>query len=247
MVYPVHMKKVRYLTILLLFGFVANGQSLIIMNKDLVQQGVIGQDVRTVLKIKNISDKPVYFNVTEINKELGSSQKSFICINNDCTEKNIAEGDQKDGSNYIKIMPDEINESVVLVLEAGLVQSLNSITYQVTNAKDATDFSQLEIQYEIFEPPSEGKLYTSLNVDLDDVYPNPVTEVAYFDYLIKNDSKEAKIIIHNVLGSVAGEYKLNPFEQQLKISVEDFNPGVYFYSLYIDNEGVATKKLVVRK
>jgi hypothetical protein len=241
------MKKVRYLAILTLFGFVANGQSLVVMNDDLVQQGIIGRDIRTTLIIKNISDKPVYFDVSEINKELGSSQKSFICINNDCSDSNIASSAKKDESDYIKIMPGEINESVVLVLEAGLVQSLNTITYQVSNTRDSSDYLQLEIQYEIMEPPNEGKLYSSLNVDLNDVYPNPVTEVAYFDYIIKNDSKEAKIIIHNVLGSVAGEYKLNPFEQQLKISVEDFNPGVYFYSLYIDNEGVATKKLVVRK
>lgn len=247
MVYPFQMKKVRLLTILLLWVFVANGQSLEIMNDDLLLQGVIGQDIRTVLKIKNVSDKPVYFNVSETNKKLGSSQNSYLCVNNDCPDRNIVGNDKKDKTNIIKIMPGETNETVMLVLEAGLVQSLSSITYQVTNAQDESDFSQMEIQYEIFEPPNEGKLYSSLNVDLNDVYPNPVTEVAYFDYIIKNDSKEAKIIIHNVLGSVAGEYKLNPFEQQLKVSVEDFNPGVYFYSLYIDNEGVATKKLVVRK
>ncbi|MEN8249762.1 MAG: T9SS type A sorting domain-containing protein [Bacteroidota bacterium] len=241
------MKKVKYLTILLLFGFVANGQSLKVINTDLVQQGIIGQDIRTVLKIKNVSDQPVFFNISEVNKEIGSSQKSFICINNDCSDKNIANKREKAGSKKIKILPGEVNESVVLVLEAGLVQNLSSVTYQVSNASNPSDYTQIEIQYDVLERPREGLLYSSLNVDLNDVYPNPATEVAYFDYIIKNDSKEAKIIIHNVLGSIAGEYKLNPFEQQLKISVEDFNPGVYFYSLYIDNEGVATKKLVVRK
>ena len=146
-----------------------------------------------------------------------------------------------------KIMPGQTSESIVAVLESGLVASISSVTYRLTNVKHPNDFIDFEIQYDVTERPSEGLLYSSTNVDLTDVYPNPVTEFAIFDYQIKDDSKEAKIIIHNVLGSIAGEYKLNPFEQQLKVSVEDFNPGVYFYSLYIDNEGVATKKLVVRK
>lgn len=240
------MYKVRFLAILMFFSFVASGQSLKVVDTDLLQKGVIGQDIRTVLKIKNISDQPVYFNVSELNKALGSSQKSFICINNDCSSKNIANNNSNDISDVIKILPGEINESVVLVLEAGLVQNQSTITYRIANTKDDSDFTQLEIQYDVLERKKDGKLYLSLNVDLDDVYPNPVTDFAYFDYVIKNDSKEAKIIIHNVLGSIAGEYKLNPFEQQLKVPVEDFNPGVYFYSLYIDNEGVATKKLVVR-
>ena len=246
-VHPMQLKKIVYIALLTLFGFAASAQSLEIVNTDANQKGVIGQDLRTVIKIKNISNKPVYFSISEVKKVIGSSQKSFLCINNDCDNGNIA--DRKGNiSKYVrKLMPGETDESIVAVLESGLVQGISTISYQVFNIKQPADYAQIEIQYEINELSDEGLLYSSKTVDLSDVYPNPVTDMAVFDYRIKNDSKEAKIIIHNVLGSVAGEYKLNPFEQKLKVSVESFNPGVYFYSLYIDNEGVATKKLVVRK
>jgi Secretion system C-terminal sorting domain len=241
------LKTIVYIALLTLIGFAASAQSLEIVNTDANQKGVIGQDLRTVIKIKNISNKPVYFSISEVKKVIGSSQKSFLCINNDCDNGNIAER-KGNLSKYVrKLMPGETDESIVAVLESGLVQGISTISYQVFNIKQPADFAQIEIQYEINELVDEGLLYSSKTVDLSDVYPNPVTEMAIFDYRIKNDLKEAKIIIHNVLGSVAGEYKLNPFEQQLKVSVESFNPGVYFYSLYIDNEGVATKKLVVRK
>ena len=246
-VHPMQLKKIVYIALLTLFGFAASAQSLEIVNTDANQKGVIGQDLRTVIKIKNISNKPVYFSISEVKKVIGSSQKSFLCINNDCDNGNIA--DRKGNiSKYVrKLMPGETDESIVAVLESGLVQGISTISYQVFNIKQPADYVQIEMQYEISELSDEGLLYSSRTVDLSNVYPNPVTETAVFDYRIKNDSKEAKIIIHNVLGSVAGEYKLNPFEQQLKVSVESYNPGVYFYSLYIDNEGVATKKLVVRK
>ena len=246
-VHPMEMKKISYIALFTLFGFAASAQSLEIVNTDFDQHGIIGQDLRTVIKIKNISDKPVYFSISEVKKIIGSSQKSFICINNDCDDGNIANRSGNIASYVRKLMPGETDESIVAVLESGLVQGISTISYRVFNVKRTEDYAQIELHYEIKELSDESLLYSSKTVDLSDVYPNPVTEVAIFDYKLKNDSKEAKIIIHNVLGSVAGEYKLNPFEQQLKVSVENYNPGVYFYSLYIDNEGVATKKLVVRK
>jgi hypothetical protein len=228
-------------------SFGASAQSLKIVDTDASQRGIIGGDIRTTFKIKNITNKPIYFSVSEVKKQIGSSQKSFLCIDNDCDKSNIVSRTENIPDMIHKIMPGQTSESIVAVLESGLVASISSVTYRFTNVKHPNDFIDFEFQYDIEERLNEGLLYSSTNVDLTDVYPNPVTEFAVFDYRIKNDSKEAKIIIHNVLGSIAGEYKLNPFEQQLKVSVEDFNPGVYFYSLYIDNEGVATKKLVVRK
>ncbi len=241
------LEKIVYIALFTLFGFAAGAQSLEIVNTDANQHGIIGQDLRTVIKIKNISDKPIYFSISEVKKTIGSSQKSFLCINNDCDDGNIANRSGNIASYVRKLMPGETDESIVAVLESGLVRGISTISYRVFNVKRPEDYVQIEMHYEIKELSDESLLYSSKTVDLTDVYPNPVTDVAIFDYKIKNDSKEAKIIIHNVLGSVAGEYKLNPFEQQLKVSVENYNPGVYFYSLYIDNEGVATKKLVVRK
>jgi len=247
-VYPIEMKNIAYSIIFTILSFASHGQSLKIIDTSTNLRGTIGDEIRTPLKIKNTSDQPVYYTISLIKEQIGSSQKSFLCIDNDCDRGNIAQRSANNSDIIIrKLMPGTIDESIVAVLEAGLVQGVSSITYQFVNVKHPEDFVQVELQYEVEEPAKEGLLYSSLNVDLSDVYPNPVTEYAIFDYKIKNDSKEAKIIIHNVLGSVAGEYKLNPFEQQLKISVQDYNPGVYFYSLYIDNEGVATKKLVVRK
>jgi hypothetical protein len=241
------MTKIAYIALFSLLGFAASAQSLEIVDFEANQQGVIGQDIRTIIKVKNISNVPVYFSVAEINKQIGSSQKSFLCINNDCDNGDIANRKGKVTDYVRKLMPGETDVSVAAILETGLVQGISNISYRVFNVKKPEDYTQIELHYVIEELSNEGLLYRSNTVDLNDVYPNPVTETAIFDYKIKNVSKEAKIIIHNVLGSIVGEYKLNPFEEQLKVSVESYNPGVYFYSLYIDNEGVATKKLVVRK
>ena len=133
------------------------------------------------------------------------------------------------------------------VLETGLVPAVSTVKYRFVNVDDPEDFTDFEINYDISERIKEGLLYASDGMELSDVYPNPVSETAIFNYTIVDNSQEAKIVIHNVLGSVAVEYVLSDFENRLSVDMETYNPGVYFYTLYLDKEGVATKKLVVRK
>ena len=225
----------------------AQAQSLKLVDTNLNQNGILGRDIVTNLKILNTSDKDVRYRVLVYARQIGSSQENLICIGEECFKGAEIARMEYNPNLTRTVRAGETDKAISLVLESGLVQGVSSVTYRVENLDNPSDFITFEMNYEVNELTDEGLLYSSKNVDLSDVYPNPVTEVAIFDYNLKDDSKEAKIIIHNVLGSIAGEYQLSPYEHQLKISVEQFNPGVYFYSLYIDNEGVATKKLVVRK
>lgn len=235
------------LTLFMAFSVVSQAQSLKLVDTDMNQNGVVGNDIVTPLKIFNSSDQDVRYIIYVLSKQIGSSQENFICLGKECFKG--ADISRKDYNAHLSrtIRAGETDDMVKIILESGLVQGVSSVTYRIENVNDPADYSTFEIQYEVSEVKEEGLLYSSINVDLSDVYPNPVTETAIFDYHLKDDSKDAKIIIHNLLGSVAGEYQLSPYEHQLKVSVETFNPGVYFYSLYIDGEGVATKKLVVRK
>jgi hypothetical protein len=240
----------RIITILTLvcgLSLTVQAQSLKLVDTNLNENGIVGKDIVTNLKILNTTDKDLRYRVFVFAKQIGSSQENLICLEEDCFKGNDITREKFSPALIRTIKAGEVDNSVNLKLESGLVQGVSSITYRIENIDNANDFTTFEISYEVNEFSDEGLLYSSKNVDLSDVYPNPVTDVAIFDYHLKDDSQDAKIIIHNVLGSIAGEYQLSPYEHQLKVSVEQFNPGVYFYSLYIDNEGVATKKLVVRK
>ena len=71
--------------------------------------------------------------------------------------------------------------------------------------------------------------------------------MAFMDYELAREEIKAKLVIHNILGSPVGELELPHAESRAKISVEELPPGVYFYTVYLDNEGVITKKLIVRR
>ena len=218
------------------------GQSLKIVDSPLNISAEVGSHSTTTLKIQNTSDHIILLGVKKINNNIRSSQVSRFCINNDCTTKNIVTG-----NTIIKLLPGEIFDGFSVELESGLVPGNSSIKFLFYNLSNTTESIETEINYSIKEKINEGMLYTSDVVQLSDVFPNPVKEKAVFNYTYLNAEKEARVVIHSVLGSVISEFNLSPYESRLTIPVQEYNPGVYFYTLYIDNEGVATKKMVVRK
>jgi hypothetical protein len=58
---------------------------------------------------------------------------------------------------------------------------------------------------------------------------------------------KAKVVIHNILGKSMNDYELPYAENKVKIQADDLPAGVYFYTVYLNNEGVFTRKLIVRK
>lgn len=95
--------------------------------------------------------------------------------------------------------------------------------------------------------PDASKLYISDDVIVSNVYPNPASIYINFDYELSNDEEIVEISIHNVIGSLMSKHELSSFENSLRIPVNRFKPGIYFYSLTIGGKKVATKKFIVRK
>lgn len=219
-----------------------HAQSLRLDKYEQSETGLVGSEIRTHLVLTNISTHPILVTMSTTKNDIRSSQKSSLCLNNECEDLLIARQPKE-----FKLMPGESSANLTAVLETGLVQGLSNITYRFSVSGSPGDYVETELHYSINERKVEGVLYSSRNIELSDVFPNPASTVAIFDYHISDASREAKIVIHSVLGSIAGEFELNPYESRLKFSVENYNPGVYFYTLYIEGEGVATKKMVVKK
>lgn len=236
------MKKLKTIFLLLLIAPFCMGQGLKVVDSQLNISSEVGTNSNTTVKIQNTSNHIILLGVKKIESDIRSSQISKFCINNDCTDKSIVSGDT-----FIKLLPGETFNGFSAELESGLVPGNSSVKFLFYNLSNANESIEVELNYTIKEKVQEGMFYASDDVQLSDVFPNPVKENAIFNYNYINTEKEARLVIHSVLGSIISEFDLSPYESRLSIEVNDYNPGVYFYTLYIDNEGVATKKMVVRK
>jgi hypothetical protein len=67
------------------------------------------------------------------------------------------------------------------------------------------------------------------------------------DYEYKNPKVKAKITINSFIGNPIAEYELDPERNTLLINISEYNPGFYFYTLFLDNKNIVTKKLQVKK
>jgi len=89
--------------------------------------------------------------------------------------------------------------------------------------------------------------YYSDFIEVQNIYPNPASTTAILNYSLKDPLKEAKIVLHDLLGTMTKDYPLNAFEHILKIDIKDLKEGVYFYTLHTDGENRVTKKLIIKK
>lgn len=77
-------------------------------------------------------------------------------------------------------------------------------------------------------------------------YPNPASQQVNFQYRIHQPQQLFRIAISDVLGAEWRWYTLLPEESLLSINVEHLPPGVYFYSLWMKERIVVTRKLIVK-
>lgn len=147
-------------------------------------------------------------------------------------------------------LPDEylITQSRVLQTSdspqttAVFTPSSRSLMFEYTpiNALTLIDLSEF-FQQKIYEI-----LFSNEQLDVYTVYPNPANEQASIEYALKVEGVSAKISISDVLGTQMGEFPLTYANSSIKIPTKQYESGVYFYTLVVDNKIIITKKLIVK-
>lgn len=93
----------------------------------------------------------------------------------------------------------------------------------------------------IFPDTTKINIYELQSLKL---YPNPANDFLLIDYDVVF-LKEAKINIYNSIGAVVYTKKLEEKSDKLRVSVSEFENGLYFCSLQIDGKSLNTKKVLI--
>jgi hypothetical protein len=233
---------VRYV-LLICFLIAARGidaQSFEIVGLQETYRGIIGETIKVPVRFKNNSDKAITLTIRRLSHDIGSTQKNYFCFENNCL-------DQHTEDFTIKVEPNQVLTSLQVALEAGLAQGMSSIKYVAINKSNVSEAFEFELNFVVDEALEKEDIYVSHLIMLHDVYPNPVTDHAFVEYSILDSHIKAKIVLHNILGNPIDDYPLPVSENKVKIRADALNSGIYFYTLYVDNEGVVTRKLIVKK
>lgn len=232
--------KISLSVVLLMISSLAFSQGFELTSLQDTYKGVIGENIKVPLRFRNTSDKAITLIIRKVNGQIGSSQKNYFCLDNNCYDQRVEDY-------IIKIDAGQTLNSLMVNLEAGLVAGESVLKYLAYNKSNPGQSLEFELNFSVEEKQDKQSIYSSRFVMLHDVYPNPVTDQAFVDYKILNDQIKAKLVVHNLLGNVVGEYSLPILENLIRVKTDDLAAGIYFYTLYVDDEGVMTRKLIVKK
>jgi len=213
-------------------------QNFELVDKQDSYQATFSQLVKIPLKIRNNTDKSQLYVIRKVRSDLGESQKGYFCLDNNCLESTIVEFSKR-------VEPGEII-NLFYTIESGLNPAQNSLKFEIFPKGNLAEGIEHNVAIVVEEKVAKS-LYQSREITIHDVYPNPVQDMAIIDYKISNDLVKAKIVLHNVLGKPLGDYELSSEDTRIKIQTDDLPTGVYFYTLYLNNNGVFTRKIMVRK
>ncbi len=223
-----------------LYSWAVQAQSFEVTQPKSTYTGRIGETVYAPIRIKNTSNKTITLVLRKAEAQIGSTQKSFFCPDGSCLE---IPGD----SFTLKLEPGQTLDNFSIALETGLSEGSSDISYELYNKANASDIAQLDLHFVVEGKPDKGSLYQSADIIVHDIFPNPAASSAILNYALYNNGLKAKIVIHNILGTALFAYDLPATQNSIKIDVDDLSAGIYIYTLYLNNEGVVTRKLMVKK
>lgn len=231
-----------FLWLCLMLPLFAEAQQVRVLSEDLKFVGDISTSQRKMIILQNESEEPITYFLKNVNGNIGSSQHVKICIGDDCYDPKRDLAKVK-----ISLQPGELITDFSMDFDMGIVSTKGSFELNFVNVENIRESFLVEANYEVSNPNDKIDEFDYKEITLSDIYPNPSNRVAQLDYQLKNTNAEAKIAINSFIGNPVAEYQLDPDRNSLLINVSDFNPGVYFYTLFVNNKNIVTKKLVVKK
>jgi hypothetical protein len=237
------MKALVFLFFFLIFSLSPGAEGQVrVLSENIEFNGKIGTSQRKSIIIQNETNQAKEYVLKFLRGNVGSSQNIKLCLGDNCYDP------RKDLAKIrFTLQPGEISTDMYLEFDMGISETKGNFDLHFTNTSNLREVFLIESVYNVFSTNSEGAETIHNDISISSVYPNPSSRIAQIDYEFKNPAIKAKISINSFIGNPIAEFQLDPNQKYLVINVSEFNPGVYFYTLFVDNKNIVSKKLVVKK
>ncbi len=213
-----------------------------VLNDVVEFNGKVNTTQRKSLILQNESDEAKEYILKFLRGNIASSQNVEICLGNSCYDP------KKDLAKVkIKLNPGEIFTDLYLEFDLGITEAKGTFDLHFANTKNLRDVFIIESIYNVESTGNDNSTVEHKDITMGSIYPNPSSRFAQLDYQIKNPSAQARIVINSFIGNPVVDLRLEPNQKSIGINVSDLNPGIYFYTLIVDNQNIVTKKLVVKR
>ncbi len=218
-------------------GQIVNGQTVT------VNANASDLDVDQKFNVFNNTSNPVLLNVKRYELSYVAGSKNYFCWE-------LCLNDINSGAQWLVTHPpvfNQINPGDSVTYFGAHVKpqgnpGTHTFRYVWFNTADANDSVYVDIVF---------NFAVSVNtIDKNDIkfelYPNPATHFTKINFNIPS-SYPKLLVIYDMIGNKVFESSINNMEGSLNVDLSKFNNGVYFYSLWIDNKAILTRRLIVAR
>ena len=243
------MKKLIF-TFFLLAGISASsvmGQSLQIIDEssNIISNGTIFHTWEPAavaidgIYVKNISSSTVTIKVKKIENSLISGAKCSMCFAGQCFLP----------STFISptqstLTPNSIDTTFVGDYNPMSNPGESIVTFVFFNIANTNDSAWIvaHFNYSLVGITES----TSSKVEVSNPYPNPAVNFTTFNYSFPQNTVSAKFVLNDLLGSKIIETPIFDQNGKLTVNTNEIESGVYFYSFYVNDKLILTKKLIIQ-
>ena len=234
------MKQLAFVCLFLVAGWQAWAQHFEVLDIQEGYQTTFNQQIRVPIHLKNNTDKAQFYVIRKVKGDFGDTQKGYFCIGFNCLDASIVEFTKR-------IEPGETLQDLVFTFESGIQANQTILKFEFFPKGSPQEARDRTVTITVEEKPTRSYIFQSKEISVQDVYPNPVQDHAFIDYKLHTESVKARITLHNIFGKIMSDYDLPSSETRVKIQADELVSGVYFYTVYLNNNGILTRKLLVRK
>lgn len=113
------------------------------------------------------------------------------------------------------------------------------VAFDGANPNDST---WMDVQVDIVLSVDEKSNLTQFNT-----WPNPASSITNVKYQFQNSSNDQQLVVTDMIGARKAAYNLVGNEGTLKVDLNDFATGVYFFTILSNGTSLSTKKIVVTR
>lgn len=198
--------------------------------------------------IKNASSNSMVVFIREIEKSLAPDHGMNVCFAGQCNPSpqgvllnkrtdttRIASGATLTGPAedlHIQYFPNNKN-------------GVSNVKFRIENFNNDRDFFDLHFKVTTTNTVSIAKTLSRPQADLSNAYPNPASGTTEIKYQLPPHHKRAYLNVYDVLGKEVHREEIEDPSGKIGLNVRNYNSGLYFYSLTVDDKKILTRRLIV--
>ena len=191
------------------------------------------------IHVKNISSDSVTIKSKKIENGLLPGTQCYMCFAGPCYTESV----------YISLLsstitPNSIDSSFSGHYWPANVLGESIVTFVFFNINNSNDSAWVVVHFNatplVINEPAIAK------AEISNPYPNPAINYTSFKYSFPENTLHAQFVLRDILGSPVKEIEIDNPEGRLFVNTTDIKSGIYFYSFYVDDKLILTKRLIVR-